>query len=89
MTGEPFQDCPPDKPHVTGYDEAHLSDYLRLLDAEADGADWREAVSIIFDIDVAREPARAPDPPQPSRPRPLDDRDRLCLPPWTKGELSD
>jgi predicted secreted protein len=59
MTGEPFQDCPPDKPHVTGYDEAHLSDYLRLLDAEADGADWREAVSIIFDIDVAREPERA------------------------------
>jgi hypothetical protein len=27
---------------VAGYDEEHLLTYLRLLDAEADGADWRE-----------------------------------------------
>ena len=54
-----FEDQPPDKPHLTGYDEAHLSEYLRLLDADAEGADWREAVSIIFGIDPAREPERA------------------------------
>lgn len=53
------EDCPPDKPHLTGYDEAHLSEYLRLLDADAEGADWREAVSIIFGIDPACEPERA------------------------------
>jgi hypothetical protein len=32
---------------------------LRLLDAETEGADWREAVSIIFGIDAAKEPERA------------------------------
>jgi len=33
--------------------------YLRLLDAEADGADWREVVSVVFGLDPAREPERA------------------------------
>lgn len=59
MTGNRFNDRPPDKPHLTGYDEAHLSDYLRLLDAAAECADWREAVSIIFGIDPACDPGRA------------------------------
>lgn len=27
---------------LTGYDQAHTVTYLRLLDADADGADWRE-----------------------------------------------
>lgn len=58
-TGRKFEDRPPDKPHLTGYDETHLSEYLRLLDADAEGADWREAVAIIFGIDPAREPDRA------------------------------
>ncbi|WP_263854079.1 DNA -binding domain-containing protein [Sphingomonas parva] len=44
---------------ITPYDEAHFTDYLRLLDADADGADWREAVAVIFDIDPGREPERA------------------------------
>lgn len=57
--GRKFEDRPPEKPYLTGYDEAHLSDYLRLLDADAEGADWREAVSIIFGIDPACEPERA------------------------------
>jgi hypothetical protein len=33
--------------------------YLRLLDADADGADWREAVPILFGIDPDQEPERA------------------------------
>ena len=54
-----FDDIAPDLATITPYDEAHFTDYLRLLDADADGADWREAVAVIFDIDPAREPERA------------------------------
>jgi hypothetical protein len=54
-----FEDRPPDKPHLTTYDERHLADYLRLLDAAEEGADWREAVKIIFGLDARREPERA------------------------------
>jgi hypothetical protein len=54
-----FDDAAPDVPVLTPYDEAHLIDYLRLLDADADGAGWREAVAVIFEIDAAREPERA------------------------------
>lgn len=59
MADERFEDSPPDEPHLTGYDEAHLSDYLRLLDADAEGADWQEAVSIIFGLDPTLDPERA------------------------------
>lgn len=59
MTIAPFDDCPPDKPHLTAYDERHLADYIRLLDADEEGADWREAVKIIFGLDARREPERA------------------------------
>lgn len=59
MAEKTFQDCPPDRPHLTGYDEAHLSDYLRLLDAAEEGADWREVVAVIFGIDPELEPDRA------------------------------
>jgi hypothetical protein len=59
MTDALFEDRPPDRPHLTTYDERHLVEYLRLLDAAEDGADWREAVQIIFGLDPAREPDRA------------------------------
>ena len=59
MTTPDFEDRPPDSPHLTAYDELHLVTYIRLLDADAEGADWREAVQIIFGIDPEREPARA------------------------------
>jgi hypothetical protein len=44
---------------LTGYDRRHLITYLRLLDADADGADWREVASIVlgFDSDVDPEGA--------------------------------
>lgn len=59
MTTPRFADRPPEDPKLTAYDEGHLVTYLRLLDAAEDGADWREAVSIIFGLDPEREPERA------------------------------
>ena len=44
---------------LSRYDEGHFADYLRLLDAEADGADWRETAGLVFGIDVAAEQDRA------------------------------
>jgi hypothetical protein len=37
----PVADQAPRTDELTGYDYEHLVTYLRLLDAEADGADWR------------------------------------------------
>ncbi|MET2829784.1 DUF2285 domain-containing protein [Mesorhizobium shangrilense] len=54
-----FLDQPPDSPEITAYDRAHMKLYIRLLDAAADGADWQEAVSILFGITTALEPERA------------------------------
>lgn len=48
MTMPPFEAEPPASDTLTEYDERHLVTYLRLLDAAAEGADWREAVLIIF-----------------------------------------
>jgi hypothetical protein len=48
-----------DDPVVTPYDNAHLLVYLRLLDAAAAHADWREAATIILELDVAADPGRA------------------------------
>ncbi len=55
----PFEDRPPQLDRVSPYDEKHLKNYIRLLDAEAEGADWREAVAIIFGLDPEKEPERA------------------------------
>ena len=44
---------------VTPYDEAHLVEYVRLLDAAADGAAADEMARVIFGIDPAKEPGRA------------------------------
>ncbi len=49
----------PDANTLTGYDQAHLVTYLRLLDADANGADWTEAARIVLHIDPVREPERA------------------------------
>ncbi len=54
-----FLDEPPKGAVLTAYDREHAKLYLRLLDAAADGADWREAVSILFGLDPGREPERA------------------------------
>jgi hypothetical protein len=55
----PVADTAPNAETLTSYDEEHLVTYLRLLDAEADGADWTEATRLVLHIDASREPARA------------------------------
>lgn len=59
MTQEAFLDEPPQSTLLTSYDRDHMKLYLRLLDAETDGADWREAVALLFGIDAGKEPERA------------------------------
>lgn len=59
MTHVDFLDEPPDSVTLTDYDRAHMKLYLRLLDAASDGADWREAVSVLFGLDPEQEPERA------------------------------
>jgi hypothetical protein len=55
----PVADSAPSADTLTPYDEEHLVVYLRLLDAEADGADWAEVARVVLHIDPSREPARA------------------------------
>lgn len=59
MSAPDFEDQPPQSDRLSAYDERHLVTYLRLLDAERDGATWEEAVAIIFAIDPGIEPERA------------------------------
>ena len=54
----PFLDEPPISQALTTYDREHMVLYLRLLDSARDGADWREAVQILFGLDPKREPER-------------------------------
>jgi hypothetical protein len=52
-------DLAPDDPVLTAYDEQHVVTYLRLLDADADNADWRDVARIVLHIDPERDPERA------------------------------
>ena len=52
-------DAAPNGPALTVYDEHHAVTYVRMLDAEAAGADWREVSKIVLRIDPEREPGRA------------------------------
>lgn len=56
---EPFDDIAPVGDKLTDYDRIHMKLYMRLLDAAADGADWREAVQVLFGIDPRLEAERA------------------------------
>jgi hypothetical protein len=49
----------PDDPILTVYDERHAITYVRMLDADAEDADWREVSLIVLHIDPEREPERA------------------------------
>jgi hypothetical protein len=55
----PVADTAPTDPALTGYDHEHFVTYLRLLDAEKDGADWREVARLVLHIDPDGEPDRA------------------------------
>ncbi|HEY9579544.1 DNA -binding domain-containing protein [Rhizorhabdus histidinilytica] len=59
MTKEDFLDEPPVSADLTAYDQAHLKLYMRLLDAEADGAAWEEVVQVLFGLDPAADAIRA------------------------------
>lgn len=59
VTKHSYQDIPPPGDEPTSYDRAQLRLYLRLLDADAEGADWREVVDILFKIDLNTELERA------------------------------
>lgn len=52
-------DEPPHSDALTEYDRTHMKLYMRLLDADADGADWKEAVEFVCGIDPSKEPDRA------------------------------
>ena len=59
MTDDDLRDEPPCEARPTAYDRAHLRVYIRLLDADAARADWREAASLIMGLDVEADPQRA------------------------------
>jgi hypothetical protein len=44
---------------LTTYDEEHLVTYLRLLNAEADGADWREVARVVLHLNPDHASDRA------------------------------
>jgi hypothetical protein len=51
-------DTVPRSDDITPYDEMHFVTYLRLLDASAAGAGWREVARIILRRDSASDPER-------------------------------
>jgi hypothetical protein len=52
-------DIAPSADTLTSYDKDHLVTYLRLLDADTQGADWTEAARIVLGMDPEQEPQRA------------------------------
>ena len=52
-------DTAPSNSVLTPYDEEHIITYLRLLDADAEGADWREVARVVLHLDPQHEPDRA------------------------------
>ena len=44
---------------LTVYDEEHVITYLRMLDADAEGADWREVSQLVLHINPEIEHDRA------------------------------
>lgn len=51
-------DRAPTGPDITRYDEEHFVTYLRLLDAQTDGADWTEVARIVLHRDPIAEEVR-------------------------------
>jgi Uncharacterized conserved protein (DUF2285) len=52
-------DTAPSDSVLTVYDEEHVITYLRLLDADAQGADWREVARIVLHLDPEHDSDRA------------------------------
>jgi len=49
----------PSDPVLTVYDKVHAVTYMRMLDADAEGADWREVARVVLRLDPERESDRA------------------------------
>ncbi|MCK1301226.1 MULTISPECIES: DUF2285 domain-containing protein [unclassified Bradyrhizobium] len=52
-------DAAPTDQILTVYDEQHLVTYMRLLQAESEGADWTEVARVVLHMDPERERGRA------------------------------
>ena len=64
MRGRPeldpdVEDEAPGGPDITAYDEQHYVTYLRLLDANREGADWQEVARIVLHRDPVAEEDRS------------------------------
>jgi hypothetical protein len=57
--GPDVADTAPSDSVLTVYDEQHVVTYLRLLDADAVGADWSEVARIVLHLDPEHEFDRA------------------------------
>lgn len=55
----PVMDKAPSDAALTPYDNDHLVTYLRLLDADKAGADWKEVARIVLNMDPEQEPDRS------------------------------
>ena len=55
----PLRDTPPAADAPTDYDWAHRVCYLRLLDADAEGADWRDVARTVMKLDPETDPDAA------------------------------
>jgi hypothetical protein len=54
--GAAVDDVAPTAFVVTSYDQRHMKTYLRLLDAEVKGANWKDVARLVLRIDPARSP---------------------------------
>jgi hypothetical protein len=52
-------DVAPSGTALTSYDNEHVVTYLRLLDAHAEGVDWREVARVVLHLDPEHECDRA------------------------------
>ena len=52
-------DTAPSDSVLTVYDEEHIITYLRLLDADAQDADWRDVARIVLHLDPEHDSDRA------------------------------
>ena len=52
-------DTAPTDSVLTVYNQEHVITYLRLLDADAEGADWREVARVVLHLDPHQESDRA------------------------------
>ena len=64
MRGRPpldpdVEDEAPGGSSISAYDEEHYVTYLRLLDAKAEGADWKEVAQIVLHRDPVAEELRS------------------------------